>query len=359
MTIVTDVVSRIGDVDAAAYLELRRACGASAFYDPRLLGAVERSPLLPADRTYYLVAYDGPRLVGFVPIYRQSPAVVDPFGVLAQTTSARFEPDARGLFSHVMHCYDSTILYDGGPPVLAALVERLTALGRGQGTRHFVIMNVAEGPLLAAARSLGLNVSYMFDRFHLDLAGIDDFETLIERKLPRDGRHEMRRQLRKFAASGARAVIETVPFARLDELTELCQLTTARRGTPQYLPPAPLAHLVRSCGDMIRLVVVYDRDRIVGGVICIDDGPVLHVWLGGMAYDGIDFSPYSVCFAEAYKYALAQGKQRVEAGRLNAKIKHRLGLTPQPLHAIVSPDLLAGMHAGVATSGLRLRASGL
>jgi len=81
-----------------------------------------------------------------------------------------------------------------------------------------------------------------------------------------------------------------------------------------------------------------------GGVICIDDGPVLHVWLGGMAYDGIDFSPYSVCFAEAYKYALAQGKQRVEAGRLNAKIKHRLGLTPQPLHAIVSPDLLAGVQ---------------
>ena len=229
--------------------------------------------------------------------------------------------------------------------MLEALVERLTVLGRGQLTRHFVIMNVAEGPLLAAARGLGLNVSYMFDRFHLDLAGVDDFETLIARKLPQDGRHEMRRQLRKFAASGARAVIETVPFARLDELTELCHLTTARRGTPQYLPPAPLAHLVRSCGDMIRLVVVYDHDRIVGGVICIDDGPVLHVWLGGMAYDGIDFSPYSVCFAEAYKYALAQGKQRVEAGRLNAKIKHRLGLTPQPLHAIVSPDLLAGMGA--------------
>ena len=259
MTIVTDIVTRIDDVDAAAYLALRRACGASAFYDPRLLGAVERSPLLPADKAFYVVAYDGPRLAGFVPIYLQSPAVVDPFGVLAQTTSARFEPDARGLFSHVMHCYDSTILYDGGPPVLEALFERLTALGRGQGTQHFVIMNVAEGPLLAAARSLGLNVSYMFDRFHLDLAGIDDFETLIARKLPQDGRHEMRRQLRKFAASGARAVIETVPFARLDELTELCHLTTARRGTPQYLPPAPLAHLVRSCGDMIRLVVVYDR----------------------------------------------------------------------------------------------------
>ena len=63
----------------------------------------------------------------------------------------------------------------------------------------------------------------------------------------------MRRQLRKFAASGARAVVETVPFARLDELTELCQLTTTRRGTPQYLPAELLARLVSSCGDLIRL----------------------------------------------------------------------------------------------------------
>ena len=97
-----------------------------------MLGAVERSPLLPVDKTYYLVAYDGPRLIGFMPIYLQSPSVVDPFGVLAQTTSTRFEARARGLFSHVMHCYDSTILGDGGPPVLEALFERLTALARAE-----------------------------------------------------------------------------------------------------------------------------------------------------------------------------------------------------------------------------------
>ena len=229
--------------------------------------------------------------------------------------------------------------------MLAPLFERLAALAKAEGAQHFVIMNVAEGPLLAVARGLGLEVSYMFDRFHLDLSGIHDFDALVAR-LPPAGRHEMRRQLRKFEASGARAVVETAPFARLDELAQLCHLTTARRGTPQYLPPAPLAQLVSSCGDMIRFVVIYDRDdRIVAGVICIDDGPILHVWLGGMTYEGLDFSPYTVCFAEAYRYALAQGKQRIEAGRLNAKIKHRLGLSPMPLHAIVSPDLRARTSA--------------
>jgi len=90
-----------------------------------------------------------------------------------------------------------------------------------------------------------------------------------------------------------------------------------------------------------RVVIAYVEDRIVGGFICIDDGPVLHVWLAGVSYDGLDFSPYTVCVAEAYRYALAQGKRRIEAGRLNARIKHRLGLSPRPLYSIASPDLLA------------------
>jgi len=341
MSITVEILSGIDQVDADAYLALRRSCAASAFYDPRFLAGVERLPLLPVHKTHYLAAYDGPSLVGFVPVYAQSPAVVDPFGVLGQTTSARFAPEARGLFSHVMHCYDSTILFDGRPQVLERLLEHLAALGRAEDAQHFVIMNVADGPLLASARNLGFEVSYMFDRFSLELSGVADFDALVAR-WPKDGRHEMRRQLRKFAESGARTAVETVPFARLDEVAALAHQTTARKGTPQYLPATPLAHLVRSCGDMIRLIMIYDRDRIVAGCICIDDGPTFHLWLAGFDYDGIDFSPYTIGIAECYRYALAQGKRRVEGGRLNAKIKHRLGLSPQPLYAIVSPDLRAG-----------------
>jgi hypothetical protein len=345
MSIAVEVLTSIDQLDATACLALRRSCAASAFYDPRLLAGFERSPLLPVEKTFYLAAYDGPALVAFMPAYLQSPSVVDPFEVLRQTTSTRFEAGARGLFSHVMHCYDTTIVGDGGARVLAPLFERLAALARAEGAQHFVLMNVAEGPLLATARALGLEVSYMFDRYHLDLAELADFEALVA-ALPKGGRHEMRRQLRKFEGSGARIVVETAPFARLDELARLCHGTTARRGTPQYLPPEPLARMVSACGDLIRFVVVYDRDdRMVAGIICIDDGPIFHVWLGGMTYDGVDFSPYTLAIAAAYRHALAQGKRRIEAGRLNAKIKHRLGLSPMPLHSIVSPDLRAHAKA--------------
>ena len=355
MTIAVEVLTGIDQLDAPAYLALRRSCVASAFYDPRFLAGVERSPLLPVEKTFYLAAYDGPALVGFMPVYLQSPEVVDPFDVLRKTTSTRFAAGARGLFSHVMHCADTTVIANGGAPVLAPLFEGLAALAKAEGAQHFVIANVAEGPLLAVARELGLEVNYMFDRFHLDLSGIPDFDALV-RGLPPAGRHEMRRQLRKFESSGARAVVETAPFARLDELAQLAHLTTARRGTPQYLPPGPLAQLVSACGDMIRFVVIYDRDdRMVAGIICIDDGPILHVWLGGMTYEGLDFSPYTIGVATSYRYGLAQGKQRLEVGRLNAKIKHRLGLSPMPLYSIVSPDLRA--RAGAVTAQQQVGAS--
>jgi len=214
MTIAVEVLTSIDQLDAAAYLTLRRSCAGSAFYDPRFLAGVERSPLLPVEKTFYLAAYDGPALVGFMPVYLQSPSVVDPFDVLRQTTSARFAAGARGLFSHVMHCYDTTIITTGGAPVLAPLFEGLAALAKAEGAQHFVLMNVAEGPLLAVARELGLEVNYMFDTFHLDLSGIGDFDALVS-GLPSSGRHEMRRQLRKFEGSGARAVVEIAPFARL------------------------------------------------------------------------------------------------------------------------------------------------
>jgi hypothetical protein len=341
MAIDVQILTSIDQLDVDAYLALRRSCTTSAFYEPRVLAAFERSPLLPVEKTYYLAAYDGPALVAFMPAYVQSPSVVDPFGVLRQTTSIRFEANARGLFSHVMHCYDTTVVGDREAHVLKPLFERLAALGKEEGAQHFVIMNVAEGPLLTAARGFGLEVSYMFDRYHLDLSGFRDFDALVATGLPRDGRQEMKRQLRKFADSGARAVVETAPFGRLEELAELCYLTTKKRGTPQYLPPGPLARLLSSCGDLLRFVVVYVQDQMVAGFICIDDGPVFHLWLGGVSYEGLEFSPYAIGFAEAYKYALAHGKRRVEAGRLNARIKHRLGLSPLPLHSIVSPNLLA------------------
>ncbi len=60
------------------------------------------------------------------------------------------------------------------------------------------------------------------------------------------------------------------------------------------------------------------------------------IWSAGMRYDLTDYSPYTVSFAFAYEWALGAGMHTIEAGRLNARIKTRLGLQPLPLYSATS-----------------------
>lgn len=335
--ITMDVLASIDEIDGAAYDALHRDCGAPAFYDRRFLQAAERTPLLPYARCWYLVARNGDRLLGVLPTYLQSAQVVDPFGLLAKSTSIRFRPQEMGLFSHVMHCSDTKILArEPIMPVYHALVARLAQLAAEVDVAHFAIMNVSDPRVLAIADMLGLEVSHMVDRYWIDLSPVTDLEDLIDRHLPKDGRYEMRRQLRKFEQSDARLVFEEPPFDNLQEFGTLCHDTTARNGTPDYLPAAALARFVEICGGLARLVSVYSGSQRLGTCVLLLERDVLHYWLCGMTYTPGEFSPYTVTFAEVYRYALQNGYRRVEAGRLNVRVKERLGLRPLALHAIVN-----------------------
>ena len=351
--ITIDVLTSIDEIDGAAYDALHRDCGAPAFYDRRFLQAAERSPLLPYEQCWYLVARNGHGLLGVLPAYLQSAQVVDPFGLLAKSTSVRFRPQDMGLFSHVMHCSDTRVLArEPVSSVYRELIARLAQLAAEVDVPHFAIMNVSDPSVLAAANTLGLEVSHMVDRYWIDLTSIKDLKDLIDRHLSKDGRREMRRQLRKFEASDARLVLEEPPFDNLEEFGALCHDTTARNGTPNYLPAAALTRFVDICGGLARLVSVYSGSQRLGTCVLLLERDVLHCWLGGMTYAPGEFSPYTVLFAGVYRYALQNGYRRVEAGRLNVRIKTRLGLSPLALHAIVNPRP-ALVHSGniaIATS---------
>ncbi len=75
---------------------------------------------------------------------------------------------------------------------------------------------------------------------------------------------------------------------------------------------------------------------------------MFHVWSAGMDYDDTGFSPYTAGMAAAYQYAMEAQRARVEGGRLNARIKARLGLHPLRLYAILSEDLDPPATAGAA-----------
>lgn len=334
---ITDALERIAPSDYQAFYAESQA---SLFYDPRFLLAAERSPLLPALCSYYLCVFQDRRMVAFLPVYLQQISTVDPLGVLRRSAGLLDDGRDLGLFSHIMHCFESTVpSIDASADVYRLLFDALAELAVRTGARYYGILNVRDAALLANAKDCGLHVNYMVDSFHLNAADFQDFDDLVAR-LPSEGRWEMNRQLRKFAASGTQAHVRMPPFGgELEQLAAMCQKTTAKHGTPQYFPKEELVRFCQLCGDLVRLCVIEQEGTLISGLICFEKDGVFYLWSAGMAYDLTDFSPYTISFATCYRYALERHCHRIEGGRLNVRIKTRLGLHPCELFAITSADL--------------------
>ncbi|CNK99652.1 GNAT family N-acetyltransferase [Yersinia aleksiciae] len=340
MEITIDVYSSIFQLPESEYCQFHNSNNGTLFYDRRFLIAAEQSPLLAVKKIYYLIARTHGQLLAVLPAYLQDLNVVDPFQILANNAGIHNQGNDTGLFSHIMHCFDTTIpSHQASLALHDALFCRLRKLAMAEGASYFGLLNVQDPFLLKHVGALGLNVNFMLERWYVELSEYRDFDHFIE-KLPYDGRNEMRRQIRKFDASQATLSMLAPPFdARLEQLAQLCQDTTARHGTPHYFPAAPLTRFSQLCGDLVRLNLIELNGSLIAGMVCFEQQDTLHLWSAGMRYDQIDFSPYTLAFANAYRYAFEHGLKRLEAGRLNAKIKTRLGLQPERLYTVTSERL--------------------
>lgn len=329
------ILTGLEQVGLANYESLVHSCQAPLFYDPRVMLAAERTPLLPPERVFYLVAHEAGLLQAFLPCYLQSAAQIDPFGLLKRTASVDLHRAGKGLFSHITHCYDTRLLVrEGRQDLYAPMLSHFRMLAAEVGAEYYGLVNVEDPVLRACAERQGYRVNFMLDRYLMSLEEPKSLEDYLE-GLPRDGRQELKRQLRKFQEGDARFSIERAPLSDLEEVTRLCQETTARHGTPHYFPQRPLAEFIRQCGGLVRLFKIKRQDTLVSGFVCFEHGDTLHLWCCGVTYDQVEFSPYAISFAEAYRYALDHGLRRIEVGRLNARIKERLGYKPLRLYSII------------------------
>ncbi|TFY93470.1 GNAT family N-acetyltransferase [Pseudomonas nabeulensis] len=335
MTIEIITFEKFEDIPTDEYVQLISNVDTPAFYDPRFLKAAEHFPLLPPLRIIYFMAYLNGQPSAFMPCYLQTAQQIDPFGLLANTASISFSEQGTGLFSHVMHCYDTKIIATNDKKEhTGKLLNAQHKIACEWEAEYFGFLNTCDTSLITAAQASGMQTRFMLDRFYLDIVKKNNFELLVE-ELPADGRREMKRQLRRFSESNAKIIIEAPPLTTLPELVTLCQRTTARHGTPHYFPEKPLFDFVTCCGDMVRTFTVRQDDQLIAGFICFLEEATLHMWCAGMTYDDVKFSPFTILVAEAYQYAFAHKITRVEMGRLNTKIKTRLGFSPLPLFSII------------------------
>lgn len=330
------VLDRFARVDRAAYEDLWRSCGSPAFYHPAMLCAIEAFPMLPFESVTYIALMERERMTAFVVVYLQREP--DPFGTLQRATGLTFGGDNIGLLGHIPHCYETAILVrDDSLELRAAALDVLRAVARERRMRVHGLINIADPRLLEVAERRGMAISYMHDRFYADLTPYREFEHFVA-ELPRHGRQEMNRQLRKFEAAGGTTSIEAPPLSNLDEVVQLCHMTTAKYGTPQYYPPATFGRFIESCGDLVRLISVRKGDRRVAAVVCFVDPGRFHMWAGGIDYADCEFSPYTLMFAAGFRHAFASGVTVVEGGRTNAKTKQRLGFMPRRLYAAIHTE---------------------
>ncbi|MBC3215900.1 GNAT family N-acetyltransferase [Serratia fonticola] len=354
MTIILDYINSVKDLDPAEYRAFFLQSKAPLFYDQRFLIAAEQSPLLNVSKIFYLLARDEGMLTALVPIYLQKFRSVDSLGLLVSSAKLSLESEDRGLFSHIIHCTDTTIpMLNHAPSLYARIFDAITAIAQAEQARYFCFLNVQDGVLLREAQRSGLNINFMVDKFSIELDAFPDFNSFVQAS-PKYGRYEMTRKHRIFNRCDARARILAPPFDNeIYKLSQLYYLTTKRLGTPYYWPESQLADFCHLCGDLVRLGVVEHNGEIVSGFICFEEEGALHVWSAGMDYDSSDFNPYTLGMSAVYHYAFERGINLIECGRLNPRIKTRLGFKQKRLYSVISQDL--GLPAAKQTSLSRLK----
>jgi hypothetical protein len=328
------IISDFDQLPLSDITELNSAANAPFFYDARFLRAAHYHPLLPVIQAYYILAYQCATLVGFTVVYSQrSP---DPFGSLSRATGLNFNGSFVCL-GHIMHGYETEIIVstEQADSIRGDILNSIKALGASMGAQYVGLINIANDKLVTAGILEGYRASFMWDRYFMDIVCIDTVEEYIA-GLPADGRREMNRQQRKLAASHHRASVRSLPMTDMAQIAELVCVTSARHGTPDYYPPAAFKLFVETCASLIRIISVQEYDHIVGALVCFVHGKTLHIWAAGMSYDKTDFSPYSVCMLEAFRYAKQEGLTAIEIGRTNHKIKTRMGFKTKALFSLIA-----------------------
>lgn len=323
----------ITQMNSAAFERFHQQANGSVFYDYRFLLALEEQPLLPHLKTYYLIAQNEKALLGFLPVYLQTD--VDPFGVLTASLGYPFDADTRALFSHAMHVSDSALLHTGDAAhIFTALLTALDTLAHEEQVLSYGLVNLTAASAGAIQQyAPGWQNRFMWNRFSCDLRPFNNLEQIIA-GLNAEGRREANRQKRKFEQSGGDIRWLPVSAVNLDEVTALCQQTTARNGTPRYYPPLAVRHLLQRVQAFTRIVELRQHGRLAGVGIVFIDGKKLHLWAVGMDYSAADFSPYTMLYLDMYRFALANGIETLEAGRTTQRIKERLGFRAVPLYSM-------------------------
>lgn len=302
------------------------AAGANFNYGDEFLRAYERYPIQRVHDVAYLEAYDGDRLVAFVPCYVQG----DPLGALGLAEGE------LALLSHVWHCSDTRLVADPSVDVARHVLAAMRDRAAAAGLPRFGFINVAVGsPTAAVLEELGLAGTYVDSRYFLDLAALGDEEGYLA-TLKSDERREYRRHQRRAADAGVRVVHRMATADEDHDRLGLFETSMERVGSPGYYSAEKIARFLTETPSA-RIIEILLGDQLIAMAIVFVDDTKVHTWAGGWIREpGWSFSPYYLLWAECLRLGFRLGRPVLENGRKNGDFKVRFGLTPLPLNVYVT-----------------------
>ncbi len=313
--------------DPGEWDKIVAAAEAPLFLRAEVLQAYQSHPLRDILGSFYVtVTGAGGETAAVLPVYLQ-PAN-DPLGLLPRLLPG-FQPGGRPLLlTHVWHWYDTHLpARELDTDLLGAVCEALRGLAGTTGAQALGFMNVAQDGQLARLLPLaGFAPEPIDARYVLDLAPFRTIDDYLMHLRPRP-RQEIKRHLRRAFACGAEVTVGPPSSHDMATVAQLCRITSAKHGNPDWYLPDRLCSFVMACRDRTRLVAIRIDGRIVAASISFTDGWRFHNWAAGtVALDRLEFSPYLVLMRATIDTALREGCTMLEGGRRNDGWKERLGL---------------------------------
>ncbi|HMT02150.1 MAG TPA: GNAT family N-acetyltransferase [Burkholderiales bacterium] len=338
MNIQVAVYNNLDDIKYSSYYKFYKNIKASIFYSWEFLLAVEKFPLLPTVKVFYIVASSGDELVGFLPLYLQKN--VDPFNVLSQNTGYLFTKDTSGLFSHIMHVSDSKILVLDTPSNL--IVDKILGCVKDIQLDEKIdccgILNIDTNCLNYTTdifQKHDFKINLMWNRYKTNVFKYRELSEIIQ-NLPSNGRREVNRQIRKYNLTESSVEWKNIKDMDLNVVVNLIYDTTNKYGTAAYYPKDAMYNFLTNCDKIAKIIEIKCSNHVVGVGVVFLDNDTLHLWAVGINYKISDYSPYTILYVNLYKYAISNNYKTIEVGRTTQSIKERLGFSAVPLQSIIN-----------------------
>jgi len=338
LSIQVSVYNSLNDLTYSSYYKFYKSIQASIFYSWEFLLAVEKFPLLPTIKVFYIVVSDCDELVGFLPLYLQKN--VDPFNVLSQSTGYSLTKDTKGIFSHIMHVSDSKILAFDTPDNI--IVDKILSCMRDIRLDEKIeccgILNIDTNYLnytIDIFQKYDFKINYMWNRYKTDVYKYRELNEVIE-ALPRNGRQEVNRQIRKYNLTESSVEWKNIRDTNLEMVVNLIYETTDKYGTGAYYPKEAMYNFLINCDKIAKIIEIKFINQVVAVGVVFLDNETLHFWALGVNYTITEYSPYTILYVNLYKYAISNNYRTIEVGRTTQSIKERLGFSAVPLQSIIN-----------------------